>query len=48
MMAIDEPNAKNNQPLKKEKDLNEVFKKYINGIQQQSGNGSAQNVRDTQ
>jgi hypothetical protein len=47
MMAMDEPNAKGNQPLQKEKDLNSVFKKYINGIQQQSGNGSAQNVRDT-
>jgi hypothetical protein len=47
MIAMDEPNAKGNEPLKKEKDLNSVFKKYINGIQQQSGNGSAQNVRDT-
>jgi hypothetical protein len=47
MIAIDEPNAKSNQPLKQEKDLNAIFKKYINGIQQQSGNGSAQNVRDT-
>jgi hypothetical protein len=47
MIAIDEPNAKSNQPLKGAKDLNSVFKKYINGIQQQSGNGSAQNVRDT-
>lgn len=47
MIAIDEPNAKGNQPLKKANDLNSVFKKYINGIQQQSGNGSAQNVRDT-
>jgi len=47
MIAIDEPNAKGNQPLKKANDLNTVFKKYISGIQQQSGNGSAQNVRDT-
>jgi len=47
MMAIAEPNAKNNQPLKKEKDLNNVFKKYITGIQHQSPNSSAQNVRDT-
>ncbi len=47
MIAMDEPNAKGNEPLKKEKDLNSVFKKYISGIQQQSGNGSAQNVRDT-
>ena len=47
MMAIREPNAKGNQPLKKEKDLNAVLKKYIQGIQSQSGNGSTQNVRDT-
>ncbi|WP_426668450.1 hypothetical protein ACPPVU_19920 [Mucilaginibacter sp. McL0603] len=47
MMAIREPNAKGNQPLKKEQDLNAVLKKYVNGIQSQSGNGSAQNVRDT-
>jgi hypothetical protein len=47
MIAIREPNAKGNQPLKKEKDLNNVFKKYIQGIQSQSGNGSTQNVRDT-
>ena len=47
MMAIREPNAKGNQPLKKEKDLNAVLKKYIQGIQTQSGNGSTQNVRDT-
>ncbi|HEY4196669.1 MAG TPA: hypothetical protein VGM63_14095 [Mucilaginibacter sp.] len=47
MMAIREPNAKGNQPLKKEKDLNSVLKKYINGIQAQTDNGSAQNVRDT-
>jgi hypothetical protein len=47
MMAIVEPNAKNNKPLKKEKDLNGVLKTYVQGIQRQSGNGSAQNVRDT-
>jgi hypothetical protein len=47
MMAIREPNAKGNQPLKKEKDLNSVLKKYIKGIQAQTDNGSAQNVRDT-
>ena len=46
MIAIDEPNAKGNQPLKKEKDLNSVLKKYVNGIQSQS-QGSAQFVRDT-
>src|SRR5437879_2071229 len=47
MITIREPNAKGNQPLKEEKDLNEVLKKYVNGIQSQSGNGSTQNVRDT-
>jgi len=33
--------------LKKENDLNSVLKKYIKGIQAQTDNGSAQNVRDT-
>lgn len=47
MIAIREPNAKGNQPLKKEKDLNAVLKKYIQGIQRQSGTGSTQYVRDT-
>lgn len=47
MIAIREPNAKGNQPLKKEKDLNAVLKKYIQGIQAQSGTGSTQYVRDT-
>jgi len=47
IIAIRQPNAKDNQPLKKENDLNAVLKTYIEGIQNQSGNGSAQNVRDT-
>ncbi len=47
VVAISEPNAKGNQPLKKEKDLNSVLKNYIKGIQGQSGGGSAQFVRDT-
>ena len=47
MVAIREPNAKGNQALKKEKDLNAVLKNYIKGIQSQTGNGSTQNVRDT-
>lgn len=47
MIAIREPNEKNNQPLQKEKDLNSVLKKYIKGIQNQSQDGSAQNIRDT-
>jgi hypothetical protein len=47
LLTIVQPNAKNNQPLQKETDLNDVLKKYVKGIQSQSGNGSAQNVRDT-
>jgi hypothetical protein len=47
MIAIRQANAKGNQPLQKENDLNAVLKNYINGIQSQSGNGSTQNVRDT-
>ncbi|HTK18711.1 MAG TPA: hypothetical protein VL442_04340 [Mucilaginibacter sp.] len=47
MIAIRQVNAKGNQPLQKENDLNAVLKKYIQGIQSQSGDGSAQNVRDT-
>ena len=47
MVAIREPNAKGNQPLKKENDLNSVLKNYIKGIQGQTSNGSTQNVRDT-
>lgn len=46
IMAIREPNAKGNQPLKKEKDLNSVLKNYIKGIESQS-QGSAQFVSDT-
>ena len=47
MIAIRQANAKGNQPLQKENDLNAVLKKYIQGIQAQSGNGSTQNIRDT-
>jgi hypothetical protein len=47
MIAIRQANAKGNQPLQKENDLNAVLKNYIQGIQTQSGNGSVQNVRDT-
>jgi hypothetical protein len=47
MIAIRQANAKGNQPLQKENDLNAVLKKYIQGIESLSGNGSAQNVRDT-
>lgn len=47
MISIRQPNATGNQPLKKENDLNNVLKKYIKGIQSQSGEGSTQNIRDT-
>jgi hypothetical protein len=47
MVVIRAANAKNNTPLKKEKDLNKVLQDYVKGIQGQSGDGSAQNVRDT-
>ena len=47
LVATVEPNAKDNLALKREKDLNALMKNYIRGIQQQSGNGSTQNVRDT-
>jgi hypothetical protein len=47
MVVIRAANAKNNAPLKKEKDLNKVLQDYVKGIQGQSGDGSAQNVRDT-
>jgi hypothetical protein len=47
MIAIREANAKNNTPLKKEKDLNKVLKDYIAGIKAQSGGSAALNIRDT-
>ncbi|HEX3384335.1 MAG TPA: hypothetical protein VHS53_04065 [Mucilaginibacter sp.] len=47
MMAIAEPNKKNNKPLKKANDLDKVFKDYVKGIQSQTPYSSAQNVRDT-
>jgi len=40
------PNAKNNAPLKKEKDLKTVFKDYAADVKQ-VGNGTIQNERDT-
>jgi hypothetical protein len=46
MVVIRAPNANNNQPLKKERDLNKVLQDYIKGIKGQS-EGSTQNVRDT-
>jgi hypothetical protein len=40
------PNATNNAPLKKEKDLNQVFKNYVKDVQQ-VGDGTISNERDT-
>jgi hypothetical protein len=47
MEVIRAGNPKNTTPLKKERDLNNVLKDYVKGIQGESGGGSAQNVRDT-
>ncbi|RYU90781.1 hypothetical protein EWM62_09050 [Mucilaginibacter terrigena] len=46
MVVIRAPNADNNKPLKKERDLNKVLQDYIKGIKGQS-DGSTLNVRDT-
>ncbi|HEY9195421.1 MAG TPA: hypothetical protein VIM77_04125, partial [Mucilaginibacter sp.] len=47
IMVIRAQNAANNKPLNKEKDLKNVFKKFAEGIQKQSQNGSIMNPRDT-
>jgi hypothetical protein len=47
VMVIRAPNAPNNKPLDKERDLNQVLKTYIDGIQKQSVNGSVMNLRDS-
>ena len=48
LTVIVAPNEKNNTPLKKENDLNNVLKKYITSIEGQSGaSSSAQHIRDT-
>jgi hypothetical protein len=47
MEVIRALNPKSTKPLKQERDLNRVLKDYVKGIQGESGNGSAQNVRDT-
>jgi hypothetical protein len=47
MIAIRQANIKNNTPLKKEKDLNKVFKDMVKDIQSESAGSSAQFVRDT-
>jgi hypothetical protein len=46
VVVIREPNSKTVAPLKKEKDLNKVFKDYANGIVKLSG-GTVENKRDT-
>jgi hypothetical protein len=46
MVVIRAPNAENNAPLKKERDLNKVLQDYIKGIKGQS-EGKTLNVRDT-
>jgi len=47
MEVIRAANPVHNPPLKHERDLNNVLKDFIKGIQGQSGGGSAQFVRDT-
>lgn len=47
MVVLKEPNAKNNAPLIKEKDLNKVLKTYIKGIQGESAGSGVENLRDT-
>ncbi|TFF35040.1 hypothetical protein [Mucilaginibacter psychrotolerans] len=47
MVVIRQPNAANNTPLKKERDLNQVMKDYIKGIKGQAAGSDALNVRDT-
>ncbi len=47
MVVIRQVNAKGNTPLKKSSDLNKVMKTYVKGIQAESPNSVAENVRDT-
>jgi len=47
MEVIRAANPVHNPPLKHERDLNNVLKDFVKGIQGQSGGGSAQFVRDT-
>ncbi|TSD67819.1 hypothetical protein FFF34_010655 [Inquilinus sp. KBS0705] len=46
IVVIRAPNAKDNAPLKKERDLNKVLQDYIKGIKGQAS-GNTLNVRDT-
>ena len=47
MIVIRQANAKDNTPLKKAGDLSKVLKTYVNGIQAESENSVAEDVRDT-
>jgi len=47
MIVIRQANAKDNTPLKKASDLNKALKTYVKGIQAESENSVAENVRDT-
>jgi len=47
MIVLRASNDKNNTPLKKASDLNNVLKSYIKSIQGQAAGGSALRVRDT-
>ena len=47
MIVIRQENVKGNAPLKKASDLNNVLKTYVKGIQAESANSVALNVRDT-
>jgi len=47
MVVIRQANAKGNTALKKSSDLNKVLKTYVKGIQAESENSVAENVRDT-
>ncbi|AYL97074.1 hypothetical protein [Mucilaginibacter celer] len=47
ILVLRVPNPPNAKPLNKEKDLKNVFKTYISGIQKQSVNGSVMYPRDT-
>jgi len=47
IVVIRQANAQGNTPLKKSSDLNNVLKTYVKGIQAESPNSVALNVRDT-
>lgn len=47
MVVLRAPNAKDKEPLQKEKDLNKVLKNEVKSIQKESSYASAQYVRDT-